>query len=419
MKKTIKLAVVAALALGATSAFATNGSALIGTGAKARAMGGVGIGMGHGAESALTNPALITSIKKDHEISFGGTIFMPDVENTNNIGGGDSSTSSAADMNVIPEVSLATKINDNLYIGVGMWGTAGMGVDYRDANTAATGGTQMQMVTNLQLMQFGVPVAYTIDGLSIGITPVLQYGALDINYEYPGNPNPGTPAQGTNFGSGIAQDLSFGFNLGLSYETNGLTVGAMYKSQIDMEYKGVMSKTVNAFSTTGSYANDKLSTPAEMGIGASYTMDEHTLAIDYKRIMWSDAKGYEDFEWDDQDVIALGYQFETKDWAARLGYNYAKSPISEKTVVNPNTDMANSAGLQPGTVNTFNLLGFPAIVESHISLGGTYNLSETTSVDLTYVYALEAEETFKNFAAQNITTKHSQSSVSAQLNFAF
>jgi long-chain fatty acid transport protein len=419
MKKTIKLAVVAALALGTTSAFATNGSALIGTGAKARAMGGVGIGMGHGAESALTNPALITSIKKDHEISFGGTIFMPDVENTNNIGGGDSSTSSAADMNVIPEVSLATKINDNLYIGVGMWGTAGMGVDYRDANTAATGGTQMQMVTNLQLMQFGVPVAYTIDGLSIGITPVLQYGALDINYEYPGNPNPGTPAQGTNFGSGIAQDLSFGFNLGLSYETNGLTVGAMYKSQIDMEYKGVMSKTVNAFSTTGSYANDKLSTPAEMGIGASYTMDEHTLAIDYKRIMWSDAKGYEDFEWDDQDVIALGYQFETKDWAARVGYNYAKSPISEKTVLNPNTDIPNSAGLQPGTVNTFNLLGFPAFVESHVTLGGTYNLSETTSVDLTYVYALEAEETFKNFAAQNITTKHSQTSVSAQLNFAF
>jgi len=41
MKKTIKLAVVAALALGATSAFATNGSNLIATGAKARGMGGL------------------------------------------------------------------------------------------------------------------------------------------------------------------------------------------------------------------------------------------------------------------------------------------------------------------------------------------------------------------------------------------
>ena len=426
MKKTIKLAVVAALALGATSAFATNGSALIGTGAKARAMGGVGIGMGHGAESALANPALITSIKKDHEISFGGTLFMPDVENTNgvnldftgisgpNYGNVTSSASSDADMNVIPEVSLATKINDNLYIGVGMWGTAGMGVDYRGSQNTG----QMEMVTNLQLMQFGVPIAYTTNGFSVGLTPVLQYGALDINYvmrsELVNAMNkvaPGTYPEAS-VGSGIAQDLQFGFNLGLSYEIDGLTLGAMYKSQIDMDYKNVLPDTVGPMSG-GMYKNQELSTPAEMGIGASYSMDEHTLAIDYKRIMWSDAKGYEDFKWDDQDVIALGYQFETKDWAARVGYNYAKSPISAQS------NAAGANGLDGGTINTFNLLGFPAIVESHVSLGGTYNLSETTSVDLAYVYALEAEETFQNFLGQNITTKHSQTSLSAQLNFAF
>ena len=45
MKRTIKLAVVAALALGTTSAFATNGDAMIGVGAKAIGMGGVGIGI--------------------------------------------------------------------------------------------------------------------------------------------------------------------------------------------------------------------------------------------------------------------------------------------------------------------------------------------------------------------------------------
>ena len=108
MKKTIKLAVVAALALGTTSAFATNGSNLIGYGAKARGMGGVGIGMSHGAESALVNPALITTVK-DTEISFGGTIFMPKVENTNSVVVGpnpqdnlSSSAESEANMNVIP-----------------------------------------------------------------------------------------------------------------------------------------------------------------------------------------------------------------------------------------------------------------------------------------------------------------------------
>jgi long-chain fatty acid transport protein len=427
MKKTIKLAVVAALALGATSAFATNGSNLIGLGAKARGMGGVGIGMAHGAESGLANGALITSIENT-EISFGGTIFMPNVSNDDNVNldftgmsgpdYGDLSTSedSAANLSVIPEVSIAGKITDNFYMGVGMWGTAGMGVDYRDATSTG----QMSMVTNLQLMQFGVPLAYKTNGLSLSVTPVLQYGSLDINYVMPQElvnamnmAAPGTyPAM--SMGAGVAQDLKFGYNLGLAYEISGVTVGAMYKSQIDMEYKGVLSTVVAPFTGGAGYTNDKLSTPAEMGIGASYTFSGNTVAIDYKKIKWSDAKGYQDFEWEDQDVVALGYEYATDGWAARVGYNYSKSPISEQSFSG-----ANSANLSSGGVNTFNLLGFPGIVESHITVGGTYNITKQTSVDLAYAYAPEVTNTYTNFVGQDITTKHSQAGVSAQVNFNF
>jgi long-chain fatty acid transport protein len=81
--------------------------------------------------------------------------------------------------------------------------------------------------------------------------------------------------------------------------------------------------------------------------------------------------------------------------------------------------MPNSGGLQPGAVNTFNLLGFPAIVQSHIAVGGSYNLNKTTSVDLAYVYSPEVSNTYKNFAAQDITTKHSQTGISAQLDYKF
>jgi long-chain fatty acid transport protein len=416
MKKTIKLAVIAALALGTTSAFATNGSALIGTGAKARGMGGVGIGIGHGAESALTNPALITTIKKDHEISFGGTLFMPDVSADMGMG----SSTSAADMSMIPEVSLATKINDNLYVGVGMWGTAGMGVDYRDASGMTS---NMNMVTNLQLMQFGVPIAYTMEGVSVGITPILQYGALDINYE--GDNNTSNGSEGA---AGIAQDLAFGYSLGLSYTVAGLTVGAVYKSEIEMEYKGQLSGATEYFVSQGVFTaamGDKLSTPAEMGIGASYVMEGNTLAIDYKQIKWSSAAGYEDFNWDDQDVIAIGYEYATKEWAVRLGYNYASNPISDAgamTLAQGGFTPANYAG---NAINTFNLLGFPATVESHYSIGGTYALNDTTSLDLAYVYAPETTTTLAtmpNFAGPSdmeTTVKHSQSSVSFQLNYAF
>jgi long-chain fatty acid transport protein len=379
---------------------------MIGMGAKARGMAGTGIGMSHGAESALVNPALITTVEGT-EISFGGTIFMPDV----NYGSqGGTSSDSDANMNVIPEVSLATKINDNFYAGIGMWGTAGMGTDYRDA--PASSGT-MNMVTNLQLMQFGVPLAYKINGLSLAVTPLLQYGSLDINYDMDGNVSNG------GMGMGQAQDLQFGYNLGVAYTMSNLTVGATYKSRIDMEYKG-FSNVIQPFMNPGStYSNNKLSTPAEIGLGASYVYNESTIAIDYKRIQWSDAKGYKDFEWDDQDVISIGYEYKAKGWSARAGYNYASSPISEKTQA-----FNNSVGLNGDTINMFNLLGFPAIVESHYAIGGTYDISEQASVDLALTYAAENTNTYKAYnqtamMEYDITTKHSQTGVSAQLNYNF
>ena len=391
MKKTIKLAVVAALALGATTAFATNGSNMMALGAKSTGMGGVGIGISFGAESALVNPAMITSVEST-EISFGGTLFMPDVS-TDGGSAGMATNDSAADMSVIPEVSIATKINDNLYVGIGMWGTAGMGTDYRDAPTDFTApnpnnGT-MNMVTNLQLMQFGVPIAYKTGDLSVAITPILQYGSLDMDFYADLDGNTSTVEHS---GNGVSQDLAFGYNVGLAYEISGVTVGATYVGQIDMKYKG-------------QFVED-LSTPASFGIGASYKMNEHTIALDYKQINWEDAKGYKDFGWKNQNVIALGYEYATKEWALRAGYNYAESPIED-------------AGVAGTMTNMFNLVGFPAIVESHITIGGSYALSEQTSVDLAYVYSPETTHTFDIAGPSTITTKHSQTALSAQVNFNF
>ncbi len=426
MKKTIKLALVAALALGATSAFATNGSNLIGMGAKARGMGGATIGMAHGAESGLSNPALITAVERK-AVSFGGTIFMPDV--SADMGAGASS--SAADMNVIPEISIASKVTDNFWWGIGMWGTAGMGVDYRDAEGYTA---NMNMVTNLQLMQFGVPLAYKTNGFSIGITPVLQYGSLDINYKDPSN----TAVGYTGTGAGVSQDLAFGYNLGLAYEISGITIGAVYKSQIDMEYKGQLSSATQPFVAGGVFPGaleDSLSTPAEIGLGVSYNMAEHTIAFDYKQINWSDADGYKSFGWEDQDVIALGYEYATKGWALRVGYNYAENPISDAGAMSAaDLNAAYGAGtfdpamLGGNALNTFNLLGFPATVESHITLGGSYTISECTSIDLAYAYAPETTTTLATMPSNNsdgafidgkTTVKHSQSSLSFQLNYVF
>ena len=410
MKKSIKLAVVAALALGTTSAFATNGDHLIGIGAKARGMGGVGIGMSHGAESGIANPALISSVEGT-EVSFGGTFFNPNVS----YDGGAGYKESDADLSVIPSVSIANKVNDNFYWGVGMWGTAGMGVDHRDDTTGST----MQMVTNLQLMQFGVPLTYAVEGFSVGVTPLLQYGALDINYNM----------LGTEYGEGVAQDLAFGYNIGAAYEIAGVTIGAVYKSAIDMEYNGQLSSATQPFADFGIFPGamaDNLEQPAEIGIGVSYTIAGSTIAADYKQIKWGDAKGYKDFNWQDQNVFALGYEFAAESWAVRVGYNYAENPI-EALPAGPAQDgtvpMTSYAG---DAINMFNLAGFPATTESHFTIGGTYAFSKQISLDGAFTYASETTTTFDTsglasmgMGAPEVSVKHSQNALTVGLNYNF
>jgi len=105
----------------------------------------------------------------------------------------------------------------------------------------------------------------------------------------------------------------------------------------------------------------------------------------------------------------LGYQFAQSNYALRAGYNYAKSPISDQ-------------GLAGSLTNVFNLLGFPAIVEKHYTIGGSYAFTKMTSMDLAYVYSPEASEKYSyslGGPATAVETKHSQSAITAQLNFNF
>lgn len=397
MKKNIKLAVVAALALGATSAFATNGDNLINTGTQSRAMGGVGIAKSFGAESGLSNPALLSSVKNS-EVAGSLTFFMPSVSfasDAASVAGGNptglpDAGDSTADFNTIPEVAFASRINKNMVYGFSLTGTAGMGVDY-SANlygTASDNGS-FEMKTELSLLKVAIPFAYQMNDLSIGVTPLIHYGTLQMSHQTLSGP----------LASPKSSDTSFGYELGLSYDLSsvgvkGLTVGAVYKSKLKMTYDDTIASSIDAFggaANTGVASGDKLDQPAEFGIGASYTMGENTVALDYRNVAWSDADGYADFGWEDQTVIAVGYEYATSKWAVRLGYNSGSSPIAEQDA---NGATAGTAAYGNGVKNFFNLAGFPGIVESHFTFGGGYAINDSLTFDGAVVMASETTETF-------------------------
>jgi len=426
MKNTKQFAVRVITLSFLTSAYlqATNGDTLIAVGAKARGMGGTGIAISHGAESTLVNPALITSIK-NNEISFGGTIFMPDISASM---GQAPYYDSDANINVIPSVSIASRINENWLIGIGMWGTAGMGVDYRTAHTDQRDSGNMHMVTNLQLMQFGVPVAYKNSGFSIALTPLLQYGALDMNYnDFAGN----------SVGAGVSQDLNFGYSVGATYDfydigVEGLIVGAVYKSKIEMDYSDQLSVATQPFVDFGIFPgvmNNILEQPAEIGVGIAYVMGAHSFAFDYRNVQWSSAQGYQDFGWEDQDVYAVGYEYIQNNWAFRLGYNHASQPIAEAPSGPQVIAPGNYAQAGGNALNLMNILGFPATAEDHYTIGGTYVLTDALAFDLAYVYAPKTTTTMNSIVGLNpmtgemftgpSTVEHTESSFTFQLSYKF
>ena len=361
-----------ALAGMAGSAFATNGDNLIGLGVQSRALGGTGTAAFFGSENALTNPALLGKMQGT-EFAIGGTAFMPDVEATATTFGGGSATSDA-DLSVIPEVSLATRINDNLTFGLGMFGTAGMGVDYRGTDGLING------YTNLQLMKFVPSLAYNSGPFGLGGAVVIQYGALDINYD-------ATAIGGPAFGEGTSTDLQLGFNLGGYFDvTKDLTLGLAYQSEIGMEYDGQLTGAATNFGLgaggTQTIMSDKLAQPAEIKAGVAYTMGPWMFTGDYKRIMWSDADGYKEFNWDDQDVFGLGVKYSASGWWVGAGYNHGEDPIA----VLPNAAAMPDAYVNQA-LNLFNNHFFPAVVEDHFTVGGGVSLGKNTMLEGALVYA--------------------------------
>jgi len=379
MKKIINKLLALSL-ITTASLYATNGDNLIGLGAKSRAMGGTGVGVSHGAESALANGAMINTVEGT-EITFGGFMFLPVMKSDLTLSGfvlGEGAQS-AADFNGIPEVSIAHKLNDNWHIGIGMFGAAGMGVDYRDTESA-TG--NLGMVTSLLLFKFAFPVAYTTGGLTLSVTPVIAWGVLDMNYAIPGLDNYAS------VGGGLSQTFGFELNTGMAYDFatlgfSGLKMGMIYHSSLEMEFSNVISHATAPFETFVGInpLGDILEQPAEYGIGFSYTVEEHTMAFDYRFVPWSTAAVYGTMGWNDANILALGYRYNTEEYILRFGFNYAKSVVQNDPKGKDDPKIA--------AFNMMNALGFPATGESHLTAGGTYIINEHFSIDVGLVYMPE------------------------------
>ena len=340
------------------SLHATNGDNLIGFGAKSRAMGGVGVATNLEAENSLSNPALLAWLKED-SMEVGITYFTPTIK-TNG-------TKSEAIHNFIPHMALAQGSDSGFSYGLGLYGSSGMGVDFRNSNNPAL----MDARTNLSIMKITPTIAYDAGDFSFGFSPIIQYGSLNISYVF------GQPV-----GMGKSDDFGFGYKAGIGYRlTPALNVGIIYQSAIAMSYKNTLSVASTPFvPAIPAPIMDKLEQPQEFGIGFSYHIAPFTVLADYKTVFWGGADCYWDFGWQDQNVYSVGLKYEKNGTWFGAGYNYAKNPIMNNYGADEN---------MKAVINAFNYIFFPATQEEHFTIGAGTMVSKDTSVSFSVVYGVK------------------------------
>ena len=389
MKRLAKSTVVLATALLSTAALATNGDNLIGQGPVTRGMGGLGIGMAVETDSIFKNPAWISEYEGTI-VSFGGTLFMPNVKaniKTMMTAGGPVSTNgdvkSQADTFLVPEIALIKRVGENLTFGLGAFGVSGLGADYRNKivdPTKRNASPLAHVNTLFQYLSFVPSISYNTNGFYLGAGLNIAYGMLSIGMRDNTNKQ---------LGGGPSSDIGTGYIIGAGYKLGIFTIGLNYQSEVAMTYERVFD-----FDGNGLYDDQKLNQPAEYGIGIGIDLGSLRVGADWKQVKWSKADGYKEFGWDDQDVIAIGAEFKAGRTTLRLGYNHGNSPIKnlnyDEASLPPSADEEKLMNL-----SYMNLIGFPAIAEDAYTLGLGYTFTGGFSLDFAYTYVPEATITHK------------------------
>jgi len=406
----MRKAILASALLGAVSlSFATNGSNLIGVSPASRGMGGIGVGMPVGpTDTIFKNPAWM-SYYKGFNMSFGGILLFPEVKAKSNIiTDTTTSATSQSKMFVVPEVGIVHQISDKLTFGIGAFGVSGMGVDYRNKDP-----NFLNMHTTFQFMRIIPALAYKVNNaIYISGAVHLAYGSLDMGASV-------GYIDFLNLGGGQSQTYGIGAQLGIAYNMGDFVyAGLTYQSPVNMTYKRVFDSNFD-----GQFEDFKLTQPQELAFGVGVKpMDNLKVGMDIRWINWNNAKGYKHFQWKDQWVISLGSEFKpTRKLALRAGYNYGKSPIrgGVKNTGNANEIPNFDEQFSDFDIAVFNLIGFPAITEHHITLGLGYEFTKNFSIDLAYKHAFNKKVRAENGSGGFVEAQNAQNAISIGLNWKF
>ncbi|TXH74792.1 outer membrane protein transport protein [Thiobacillus sp.] len=383
-----------ALAGLAGSAYATNGYFSHGYGMKAKGMGGAATAMSDDAFGGANNPASMAFV--GNRLDLGVDLFSPRREaSRTGLGAFDGSADSDSKYFLIPEFGYNHMLNNDLAVGVTVYGNGGMNTNYPGGQIAANSCGAGAPASNLlcgqgklgvDLMQLIVAptAAYKIaPNHSIGISPLIGYQRFKAEglQAFTQNNISSDPANLTNRG----YDDSFGYGVRIGYMgkiTPTVSIGAAYASKMKFDE---FSKYKGLFAEQGGF-----DIPENYNLGVAWQATPVFLvALDYQRINYSSVNSIANpstnmaqlgadngpgFGWGDINVWKLGVEYKySQQMTLRAGYNHGDNPIQARDV-------------------TFNILA-PGVVKDHMTLGFTYTLASGNELTMSYMHAFKNDVT--------------------------
>lgn len=458
IKKTMSLAVLAALGGAAQNASATDVFRLEGFGAVSRAMGGVAVAQDIGPAGMMTNPATL-SLMRDGEQVLGGLDVVTTSIDVKNKATGESVSSSTHSQNrgpyVAPELAYTKRIGA-LTFGVGAFAQGGLGTEYGSSSFLSrdVAGQPTGLANSSRLLVLNIPMALSyqvtekltvggsLDAMWQGLNLDLllttnQVGALAAGGRVNGAlldnvllPNI-AHITGAHFsltknqflGSGV-DAWGYGGKLGMLYKaTQDTTLGAAYtfKSQMnDMEGRATLTAVLDSgaqLPLNGKIQIKDFQMPAHLDLGISQRITpQWTVAADVSRVFWkdvmkdinvafvSDAGGDLNIklpqDYKDQTVFSIGTAYALNDsLTLRGGFRMATQALRSSTL----------------------FAVIPATPRKHISAGVGYALSKQSTIDFAVSHALK--EKMENSSLPNtsdpIEVTHSQTNATLNFRYAF
>jgi long-chain fatty acid transport protein len=371
-------------------AHATNGYFSQGFGMKANGMGGVGIALPQDSLAAGINPAGMVMV--GNRVDLGLTWFRPDrgAEISGNCLGTTCPPASSMDGTYsgngrsnffVPEFGYNKMIKPDMSLGVSVYGNGGLNTQYNQNPFAAIGASGNAGVNMTQLFIAPTWAMKVNDSNSIGIAINLVYqtfaatGLGAVGYGIPIMSSQPTlvTSNGTDTSTGV------GLHLGWTGEISSrVTLGATYQPKTSMSK---FSKYAGLFADNGNF-----DIPASYGVGIAFkATPATTIAVDYLAIQYSGvpsignmmsaggplgAPNGAGWGWQDVQVFKIGVSQVLSDkLTLRAGYSHNTQPI-------------------PASQTFFNILA-TGVVQDHLNLGATWNISKQNEVTVAYMHAFE------------------------------